>query len=87
MKAPATVYKGIEFVCLQELPAEQQFLLQAQHSIERIKILIDEKIVSDCIQYKHYETWYTESFVPLRKKAAAPTDVQPVFPTLALDKI
>jgi hypothetical protein len=81
------VYKGIEFVCLQELPTEQQFLLQAHHTIERIKILIDEKIVSDCIQYKHYEAWYTESFVPFKKKATVTTTVQPVFPALALDKI
>ncbi len=87
MKLPASVYKGIEFVCIQDLPAEQQFLLQNAHTIERIKILIDEKIVSNCIQYKHYTAWYNESFEPLKQVAAPERPVTFVQPSLALNKI
>lgn len=60
MKAKARYYKGIEFVVLAELPANQRILLESTPSEpERIKILIDGKITEDCIQYKHYTEWYS----------------------------
>jgi hypothetical protein len=58
MKAKATVYKGIEFICVGELPADQQLLLKHSQQPERIKILIDGKIQRDCIQFSHYCDWY-----------------------------
>lgn len=87
MKSPASVYKGIEFVSIQDLPAEQQFLLHNEHTIERIKILIDEKIVSNCIQYKHYTAWYNESFEPLKQVAVQERTVTFAQPSLAITKI
>lgn len=73
MKAPASIYKGIEFVSVQGLPSEQQFLLQGEHKIERINVLIDGKIIRNCIQYKHYVAWYNESFeLPKQVKVAEP---------------
>ncbi len=62
MKAAAKTYRGIEFVGVGELAAQQQSALQANTSIERIKILIDGKIVSNCIQYAHYVKWYADTF-------------------------
>lgn len=87
MKASATVYKGIEFVTIQELPAEQQFLLQTEHKIERIKILIDEKIVSNCIQYRHYVAWYNKSFGTFGNIKAAEQVDNTVLSSLAIGKI
>lgn len=87
MKCPASVYKGIEFVSVQDLPAEQQFLLQTEDKIERIKILIDDKIVSNCIQYKHYSAWYTECYESLKPGTVPQRTVTFVPSSLALNKI
>ncbi|MFZ2906713.1 MAG: hypothetical protein WAZ98_10965 [Cyclobacteriaceae bacterium] len=62
MKAAATFYKGIEFVSVRTLPADQQLLLQHAHDPERIKILKDGKILNDCILYTNYCTWYSTVF-------------------------
>lgn len=62
MKVAAKVYKGIEFVGVEDLSARQQLALKDNKSLERIKILIDGKIVSNCIQYQHYATWYAANF-------------------------
>ena len=72
MKVQASNYKGIEFVNLHKLPADQQLLLQHNGDIERIKILIDGKITGDCIQYSAYSLWYAlifeKSIAPLPAK-------------------
>lgn len=70
MKAKATVYRGIEFICVGELPADQQLLLEHSQEPERIKILIDGKILSDCIQFSHYSQWFEKVYatsVPVSK--------------------
>ena len=59
MKAVCKIYKGIEYVQLNELPVTQQFsLLESQGEQLFIKILVDGKILSRCIQYKDYSFWY-----------------------------
>jgi hypothetical protein len=63
MKVQSTHYKGIEFVSFQELPAEQQLLLQHNTELERIQILIDGKVCRNCIQYKDYSDWYASVFL------------------------
>lgn len=63
MKVQATHYKGIEFVSFQELPADQQLLLQGNTGLERINILINGKIYRDCIQYKAYSAWFASVFL------------------------
>jgi hypothetical protein len=63
MKVQPTHYKGIEFVSFQELPADQQLLLQHNTELERIQILIDGKVCRNCIQYKDYNNWYTSIFL------------------------
>jgi hypothetical protein len=57
MKSKAKFYKGIEFIHVSDLPVDQQLLLQHAREPERIKILIEGKIVSNCIQYKKYSEW------------------------------
>lgn len=60
MKLPATLYRGIEFVRIEELPPNQQHVLQLTPDFpERIKILIDGKVSSNCLLYAAYTSWYT----------------------------
>jgi hypothetical protein len=61
MKAKAKYYKGIEFIVVSDLPAEQQELLE-QKNIERIKILMEGKIVGNCVSYKDYTDWFHSIF-------------------------
>ncbi len=71
MKVQATIYKGIEFVSFHELPTDQQMLLQNNTKLERIKILVNGKIISNCIQYMDYAAWYNSVFtkpVPVKKQ-------------------
>lgn len=79
MKVKSRFYRGIEFVCVDELPADQQVLLQLSFSYpERINILIDGKITRNCIQYAAYSEWYANVFK---------TSVAPEFLNVANTKI
>jgi hypothetical protein len=63
MKVNSTVYKGIEFVEISSLPIEQKTsLLQTINPDLLIKILVDGKLMPRCLQYRHYEEWYDNSF-------------------------
>lgn len=86
MKVQASQYKGIDFVRFHELPEDQQALLRLNTEVERINILIDGKIVSNCIQFKDYSAWYTSVF---KKSVATVEEVnRPVIVTeVALDQI
>lgn len=74
MKAKAKFYRGIEFIQVSDLPAEQQVLLQHTSKPERIKILIEGKIVGNCIQYKEYCEWFSAGY----KTSVAPVKVDAV---------
>ncbi|MBL0741752.1 hypothetical protein [Chryseolinea lacunae] len=72
MKVKSTVYKGIEYVQVSALPKDQmEKLLQTINRELFIKILIDDKLVSNCIQFKDYETWFDHVYglevIPARK--------------------
>ena len=59
MLAKVKIYKGIEFIELNDLPSEQAVSFRDWAPREAfIKILIKDNIVSDCIQYKYYRSWY-----------------------------
>jgi hypothetical protein len=59
MKVNSKIYRGIEYVQLNELPQEQkEKLLQELHDDFLIKILIDDTVIRNCIQYKDYEFWF-----------------------------
>ena len=71
MKAKAIAYRGIEFINISDLPANQQLLLLHAQEPERIKILMDGKILENCIQYREYGVWYATVYtqsvaVPVR---------------------
>jgi hypothetical protein len=59
MKVNSTIYKGIEYIQLSSLPAEQkEKLLQTINHDLFIKILVDEKLVGNCLLFKDYEIWF-----------------------------
>jgi len=63
MMIEAKTYKGIAYVELAELPpTQQEKILQTINSDLLIKIMIDGKIISNCLQYKDYAFWYNSFF-------------------------
>jgi hypothetical protein len=63
MLKPAEIYKGIEFVRISQLNAEQQEKIKA--SIKRdkiIKILIGNTLADDCVQYHDYKAWFIQTY-------------------------
>lgn len=62
MKVQGSHYKGIDFVRFNDLPEDQQAALRLNSEVERINILIDDKVVSNCIQFKDYSLWFTSVF-------------------------
>ena len=57
------IYRGIEYVQLDELPnAQREKISQTLNTDLFIKIMIDGKIISDCLQYKDYSYWYNSVF-------------------------
>lgn len=90
MKADCKIFKGIEYVQVSELPQAQRDALARTINPERfIKLLIDGKIISGCLQYKDYAQWYVESFLPGAdpvQPEASPQEVQ-IKTGLALNKL
>lgn len=61
MKVQAENYKGIDFIRISKLPEIQRSQIKQSLSSEKvIRILKDGELISDCVQYKHYESWYKE---------------------------
>ena len=86
MKADATFYRGIEFVSVNSLPADQQLLLKHTQEPRRIKILADGKILSNCIEYEKYTKWYSNVYqqsVPKTEQAIQ----ESLLPAMPLAKI
>lgn len=78
MLKPAEIYKGIEFVRISQLPAEQQEKLK--HTIKRdkvIKILIGNTLADDCVQYHDYKTWFLQTYPAkaINTQASTPTQL------------
>lgn len=87
MKVQATIFKGIEFVNLQDLPADQQTLLQHNNEVERIKILIDGKVTSNCIQYKDYSYWYSMVYLKSIDAVESPVKIPVHLTEIAVTKV
>ena len=63
MRAAPEIYKGIEYVRIFSLPDEQKTLLRQTFSRDKIiKILKENSLLSDCIQYTDYVRWYDLNF-------------------------
>jgi len=76
MLVAAEIYKGIEFVRISHLPADQQEKIK--RTIKRdlvIKILIGNTLAEDCVQYHHYKNWFTEAFPAQVITTSVPTKV------------
>ncbi len=83
MKVDSKIFKGIEYILVSELPQAQREELT--HSINRelyIKLLIDGKIISGCLQYKDYSKWYLEYYQPNLAAAHAIREQVVVVPEL-----
>ncbi len=58
MKAPAEIFKGIEFVRISSLPGDQKEKIW--HSLRHdkiIKIVKNQSLLNDCILYQDYISW------------------------------
>jgi hypothetical protein len=90
MKVDSKIFKGIEYVQVSELPqAQREVLTQTINPELFIKLLVDGKIISGCLQYKDYNTWYAEHFqarVNTAREQASVPDVG-IEPNLALNKL
>lgn len=76
MKVDAKVYKGIVYVQVSELPQAQREIIKKTINPDLfIKLLIDGKIVSGCLQYKDYTRWYQEHYAPEATPAREPSIV------------
>lgn len=90
MKADSKIFKGIEYVQVSELPqAQHEELTQSINPDLFIKLLIDGKIISGCLQYKDYNKWYTEYYQPKMNTAHDQVGFSEleIKPNLALNKI
>jgi hypothetical protein len=91
MKAEAKIFKGIEYVVVTDLPqGQQQRLLDTINQDLFIKIMIEGKIVSRCLQYKDYSKWYEHSAKVASQAVstdAKTTERVEIQPKLALDKV
>lgn len=89
MKVDSKTFKGIEYVLVSELPqAQREILGQTINPELYIKLLIDGKIISGCLQYKDYSKWYLDHFqtqIAAREQAVIPA--VEIKPNLALNKL
>lgn len=59
MKAASEIYKGIEYVRISNLPDEQKVTIWTTLRHDKvIKILKDDALFNDCIQYQDYVAWF-----------------------------
>jgi len=66
MKVNSTIYKGIEYVQVNALPPDQkEKLLKTINHDLFIKILVDEKLIGNCLLFKDYEIWFDNIYKPL----------------------
>jgi hypothetical protein len=78
MMTESKIFKGIEYIQLNELPeAQRDHLVQTINKGLFIKIMIDGKILNDCLQYRDYSFWYNSVYKAQRTKVDG-TPVAPV---------
>jgi hypothetical protein len=66
MKVSSSIYKGIQYVQVSTLPSEQRDRLLGTINRELfIKILVDGKLLGNCLQFKDYESWFENVYRPI----------------------
>ena len=84
IKLNKKTYRGIEYVNLKSLSAEQSTSLrQSLTNRTLINILQNEVVVSDCILYSAYEAWY-DSIVTKPEAKAINLQPKPELPKQAV---
>jgi hypothetical protein len=69
MKVEPTIYKGIAFVRVAELPkAQQELIVRSSVRDNLIKILKDKTLMVDCLPYPEYEAWFLQEYPRLRQE-------------------
>ncbi len=59
MRVESENYKGIEYVRVSNLPADQKEKIRTSLPKDKlIKILKDSNLIEDCIQYTDYLAWF-----------------------------
>lgn len=90
MKVDSKIFRGIEYVEVNDLPtAQRDALLQTINNHLFIKILIDGKIVSQCLQYKDYCHWFENVYsekAPMANGARVAQPAMDIKSDLALNK-
>jgi len=88
MKLQATLYRGIEFVRIEDLPGNQKQVLKTSPDFpERIKLLIDGKVSGECLLYSAYSIWYAQVYkVPTTPEPQAVKQPMPARETFVLNK-
>jgi hypothetical protein len=86
MMIESKIYKGIEYIQLNELPQTQRDKLTETINKDLfIKIMIDGKIIGECLQFKDYAFWFNSVFKPRPTCAQEPVKVAtPTFDTKQL---
>ena len=83
MKAVVEIYKGIEYIQLSVLPEDQKNeILKSLSDRLVIRILRNDVLLKDCVQFQHYEYWYENIFSKL--KIEEEQTVSEKVPTLIL---
>ncbi len=81
MQAKSEFYRGIEFIRITSLPADQKETFLKYLSQDKvIKILKDDTLISDCILYSDYLTWYQAQ----HQTSVANNDAKPLVAALDL---
>ena len=63
MKVDVENYKGIEFVRISSLPDDQKEVFwNSFNKLKIIKILRDNELLNDCLQYEDYQVWYKQRY-------------------------
>lgn len=68
------LYKGIKYVLLDDLPEDQRINIIETLSQELfIKILVNGRVLSNCIQFKDYQFWHDNVYLaPVNGDAVSP---------------
>jgi hypothetical protein len=75
MLAASEIYKGIKFVRISSLPPEQKDgIWQSINHNSVIKILKDQTLLNDCLQYTHYVAWYENIYKPTKQGKVLPSE-------------
>jgi hypothetical protein len=75
-------YKGIFYVRLSALPLDQKVRICAgpfRHAI--IKILKDDILINDCMNYGDYVEWHLQSFIPANTFTQPGASLDPMVST------